>query len=155
MCLRFCWHLRSFLAWFCAELDVLFFKWHHSYSSHKTTGSLFCCLRSDDLGKLFLKEACPSLLFFRQLGWAFFAVELYQSWIPPWKLQKVERFYASTLIVYSDSVSWSSIDHWCAVGKFGPSRSVGGESGTFQSLHGALGIEWIAEGPRVFCRLIG
>ena len=29
--------------------------------------------------------------------------------------KKVERFYASAVAVYTDSVSPSSVDHWCAV----------------------------------------
>ena len=39
--------------------------------------------------------------------------------------KKVERFYASALAVYTDSVSPSSVDHRCAVGKFAPRRWVG------------------------------
>ena len=41
--------------------------------------------------------------------------------------KKVERFYASALAIYTDSVSPSSVDHRCAVGKFTPRRSVGGD----------------------------
>ena len=52
--------------------------------------------------------------------------------------------------VYTDSVSPSSVDHQCAVGKFGLRRSVGGESGKSGLHYRAPGIEWIAEGPRVF-----
>ena len=58
--------------------------------------------------------------------------------------KKVERFYAS-----------AQADHWCAVGKFAPRRSVGGESGRFAALHWAPGIEWITKGPRAPLELIG
>ena len=49
--------------------------------------------------------------------------------------KKVEQFYTSALAVYTDSVSPSSADHRCTVGKFALHRSVGGESGKFGALH--------------------
>ena len=50
--------------------------------------------------------------------------------------KKIEWFYASTLAIYTDP---SSVDHWCAVGKFAPRWSVGGESARFGVLDGAPG----------------
>ena len=65
-------------------------------------------------------------------------------------------FCASTVAVSNDSVSPSSVDHWSAVGKFGPRRSVDGESGRSQALHWVPGTEWITEGPGApFAGLIG
>ena len=65
-------------------------------------------------------------------------------------VKKVERFYSSALAVYTNSISPSSVDHRCSVGKFAPRRLGGRESGRFGALHGAVGIEWIAKGPRLF-----
>ena len=67
--------------------------------------------------------------------------------------KKAERFYASALAVYTDSVSPSSVDDQCAVGKFAPRRSVGGDSGRFRAVHGAPGTEKIAESPRALLRV--
>ena len=49
--------------------------------------------------------------------------------------KKVERFYASARAIYTDSVSPSSVDHRCAVGKFAPRKSVVGESVRSGALH--------------------
>ena len=52
-------HSQTFLFWFCVELDALFsndIAVQETLGNQKTTGSLFCCLRSDNLGRRFLNE---------------------------------------------------------------------------------------------------
>ena len=46
-----------------------------TFGNHKTTGSLFCCLQTDDLGSCFLNEARPLAIRYPLGSSAFFAAE--------------------------------------------------------------------------------